>query len=280
MNTDNRFKLHAKILIVAFIALLGYTLYLYTKDEHFGLANDIYGPLYAFFYVYGAIYGLIYVKKIGLNSYLGNSIVAFSFAGLTYASALLIWGYLVLQAGSSDDLPYPSIADISYLMIYPCAFIGSYYLLKIYQINISRKSILFAVVGVIISGFLSYYFIGLEAFEASASWYVDLAFVLGDWVVVSIALAILLITGGKVSRGLLFIILFAVSQGIGDFIYTYQINTETFWDGSISDVFFALSGLFLSLGILDIVNKFRPKEVGESSAPSESSMPSGNTLGV
>jgi len=253
MNLNN----YKKVLFIVFLLLIGYHIFLYTQEDHYSIYNNLYGFLSSFIYFIGAIAGLVSVKKFGTSSFVSKSVLFLSLASLVYTIALWIWSYFAIF--TEVDIPYPSIADMFYLLFPVFGTIGVVMLLKIYEVKFSKKNTLLLLLLISASAFITNHFIGFPTFDSSEPWIsaFDTGFVFGDFVVLSVASIALLLAGGKITSGLFFVILSFFTQGIGDFFFSYQIENDTFWDGNFSDFLFTLSGFFMSLGIISIIKYFQ-----------------------
>lgn len=240
------------LLYLFFAATIGYHFFLNSLPEHNTIWNNIYGMVTTPLYLIGSVAGFMYLKKIGLKSYVGKSVLLLSISTLFYSIGLFYWGYLVTFTGI--EIPYPSFGDILFVLYGPLAGIGLLILFRIYRIEITTKKTVQLLLLLLISGAITYFFIGLPVFDGSnAAFAFNLGYVLSDFVILSISLAAITLSGGRISGAIVLIALSFLMQAIGDFLFTYQTAQDTFWDGNTADLFFSISGLLLSLGIIKII---------------------------
>lgn len=254
-------KIHFKILLIFLVLLIFYHLFLYSIDKHDTIWNDLYGPISALIYLYGAIYGYTQAVRYKLGGHIAKAVYFFSSGALTYSIALFIWGYLVLFPFQDIELPYPSIADYFYLTFAILGTIGLLITLKIYNFHITKTKTLLSAVGLIASVLITGQLIGFPEFASDEGFSVSImnnAYIFSDILVCWLAITTLIIARGRMTRVLQLVTLSFFTQFIGDMIYTKQINIDTFWDGSISDFFFSLSGMFISFTIIYIIKEFKP----------------------
>lgn len=252
----NTIKKHVLFLNIFFLLIIFYHIYLYSIEDHFTIWNNIYGIVTSFIPIYGGIFGLLSIRKFKKDSLISKAILLLSISGILYGIATLTWG--LVATFTQNDLPYPSIADFFYIIYYFIAGAGALLLLKIYTIRFNSKVLLQFLGIMIISGFITFHFLGLPGFDNSDPFtsIFDTFYVLGDFFLFAITLIALLIAGGKMTKSILFLVISFTSQIIGDFFFLYMIENDLFWDGSYGDFFFTLSGLTLSFGIIYLVRDF------------------------
>jgi len=257
---------YKKILLIISILLIGYHIFLYSLSDHETIWNNLVGLTTAVTYLIGSWYGFRNVKKIGSDSFVGKSILALSWGALMYGIASIIWAYYVF-AGLD---PYPSLADVAFLPYYPLAIIGTLMLLKVYKTKFNLKTNISLFLLLALSYWISESFLGLPVFDNSSPWSsaFDVSYTLGNFFIISVAVITLYIAGGKIMKGLLILSFSFLTQAIGDFYFLTKIEAGTWWDGSMGDVFFSLSGILLSYGIIQVVEDFRSrKQVPQQNHP-------------
>lgn len=79
---------------------------------------------------------------------------------------------------------------------------------------------------------------------------------LGDALLMALAFIVLRTGGGKMDRSILIIAGGMLLLAAADTLFTYRNNTEIYWNGDVSDLLFAYSGFFLSIGIVKTVKSF------------------------
>ena len=252
----NTIKKHVLFLNIFFILIIFYHIYLYSIEDHFTIWNNLYGIVTSFVPMYGGIFGLLSIRKFKKDSLVSKAILLLSISAVFYGVATLTWG--LVATFTHDDLPYPSISDLFYTVYYFIAGAGALLLLKIYSLRFNSKVFLQFLGILIISGYITFHFLGLPGFDNSDPYtsIFDTFYVLGDFFLFAITLIALLIAGGKMTKSILFLVISFTTQIIGDFFFLYMIENDLFWDGSYGDFFFTLSGLTLSIGIIYLVRDF------------------------
>lgn len=260
MNTLNLRK-HLTIISILFIGIIFYHLFLYSQlPLKETVWNNLYGLISSLIYFYGAFIGIMGARAIGFSSTIGRSLAFLSLASLLYAVGVSIWGYLATFTAINVDELYPSVADNFYLMYYPLSALGVIMLLKMYKIKINFKTVLQLTVLIGISFFITQYFLDFLNYDAEVSAYenfITTAYSLGDLILISISLITIFLAGGKIIKALILIVFSFLVQAGGDFYFSYLEDNELFWDGHFADFLFTLSGFLLTLGIIEIIKRFR-----------------------
>lgn len=223
---------------------------------------------YLLLYGYGGVIGLIASKQIGKESSVGKSLKLISFGLISYSIALIIWGIIIINKGIEFD-PYPSIADLFYIIFYPLIALGILQLLKAYSLSVSKKQLIITiVVSLIIGAAIGITYIskvlGLPDFSDTEYGFManlfDLAYLISDILLIALIAVVLRVSSGKITKGLIFLVFGIVLQLVGDFIFAYRTGEEIFWEGDISDFFYILCGYLVALGVIYTAQHFTKSE--------------------
>jgi hypothetical protein len=161
------------------------------------------------------------------------------------------------------EIPYPSLADVAYILSWPLWSIGMInlslatgagYALR----NNSGKSIL--VIIPIIAILASYYLLVVIARggsidlsgEGALKAFFDLAYPIGDIVILTLSTVIYGLSfkyfGGQFKMGIYVLLIGFIINYFADFTFSYSTTVSTFYPGGISDLLFTLAMIALSYG--------------------------------
>lgn len=246
---DITFKKNTIISLVLTALFIGWSLIMYTTSVHEGLASDLYA-LYATMYLLAGIWGIIYSKKLG-QGIISRSLKYWGISFVLYAIALYIQTYYVTFIGEEF---YPSIADWFFLAHIVFLFIGSLLALKIYTQEITFRHIAGSILGIVVSGYVTYQYFGLPGFGVEdSSFLIDFFnsfYVLSGFLSMFLVILILTFAGGKIFKGLVYVVLGIATQTLADILFITRYENGTFWGGDIADVVYVISGLFFMLAII------------------------------
>lgn len=228
--------------------------------------NSFFNYAYAFAYgiipLLGGLSGIIASQKwTPEKSSMGKALLCFSLGLITWGVGEMIWTYYVFIL--KIIVPYPSLADVSFIISWPLWSIALHYLALAtgikYGIRTSAgKSMLFIIPLTVI--IISYYLLIVVArngqFTTSVDWlkiFFDLAYPFFDVIIITQAFLILGLSSGHTQnryRWPLFIILggFIVNY-LADFGFSYTTTNGSFYNGSFVDLFFTIALYIISIGV-------------------------------
>ncbi|MEY2641102.1 MAG: hypothetical protein RL150_495 [Candidatus Parcubacteria bacterium] len=237
------------LIIIAALAIVALT----------GVLNHIYGlrPWTEFLisiagYVgigIGAFSGLYAAHKIGTRNFVGKGLCLLGISMSLNVIGYLLWDYYEVILGM--EVPYPSLADVSYSLAIPFAIAGVAMLLRIYQPQIKGRFLLEAI---IMSGVLAFIVISIVGWpNLSESTYTagffDIIYTLTDVVWLALAYIILRIAGGRIFKGLFVYTIAIIVLAVGDILFALRIAAETYYYGDISDLTLLLGWILATAGI-------------------------------
>ena len=79
-------------------------------------------------YLVAGILGIVYSRRLGLASIFGKAFVSVGGGLISYGIAQFVWVFY--NVFSNVEVPYPSVADIFYLLFYTLTFLGFIFLLQ------------------------------------------------------------------------------------------------------------------------------------------------------
>lgn len=235
--------------------------------------NYLFGIALGALTILSGITGLTKSKSWGaLSSNIGRFIIFLSCGFIAWGVGTLIIGYFNLAL--DQVYPYPSIADLAYILSWPLWFIGMLNLSKATGARFRIKSLkgkLFAALIMVVAFVISYYLLFTVArggaFEVDGSYlklFFDFAYPIGDVVIVTSSLLLFGLSmnylGGMFKIPILLIIIGFVLNYTADIVFTYINTIGTYHVSNWVDMLYAT--VFLLLGIA--VNLFDQKMLERS----------------
>lgn len=259
-------KFNRKLLLFSFTVLfliaLVWNAWLYQLPAKDTTWNYLYNLMYGAILFFGSVTAIIYAISYNLKTSLGKMLFFFGLELLFFALGNVLWIYynFILKI----EVPYGSLADIMYGLCYLSLFIGTYFLIKIYQPLVNKKLLVVTVVNtflvfIIIFGF----FIKPEITDdlSLIQKIITIAYPTSDAVIIAFALIALQISGGRLHYSLYIVALGLLFLGVGDLLYTYRVTAGIYWNGDIADLIFTFHAYFLSIGLFEIINNLQQAKV-------------------
>lgn len=253
-----------KVLLGLFIFIMIWLAGMQTFGISEGIYNNIFATLQGLLPLFGAIVALKRMEQWGgYNSKLGKAIFFMALGIGAWAIGELIWSYYNIFAGIL--IPYPSIADLSFVLYYPFFGAGIILLTDIttvreYGVNSLVK--IYSICIPIVMAILTYYFVFLQAHGGAVDLnnplktFIDIAYPMGD---IAIIVILVLRTGFKLNfiGQRLKITLTAITLGIfamyiSDFIFTYSTTDGSYYVGAIADWLYTITLFLMSLGLSNL----------------------------
>ncbi|HSW88115.1 MAG TPA: NB-ARC domain-containing protein [Candidatus Saccharimonadales bacterium] len=256
-----------KITGVLFIIFTVFWMILQTIGSFHDINHRIFTQSYFIVALWGGLLGLYVSQKWGgLKSLMGKAILLFSLG-------LLAQTFGQLAYSLDTDLqhiysPYASLGDIGYfgtvpIYIYATVLLAKASGTKIHFFNIKKNIKLLLILSIIMiicfALLLQHYIFN---WENPIKIFLDFAYPLGDMMYVYFAfLTYVQLKNSKeaIIRNKIFLICLALSmQFMTDYVYTYQVNLQTWQAGGIDDYLCIISYLLMTLAILQL-NSYRFK---------------------
>jgi hypothetical protein len=195
--------------------------------------------------------GINIAKSFTLKSVLGKSILLISLGMLSWGIGALIWLYYNLA--SQTEVPYPSLADIGFLLMIPLSAYGLFLLLRNIKITIDAISMLKIVILPLLVFILTYriFILGKLAENVSTLQKIfNILYPLGDAIFLSLTIVILsLIRGGKLFKPIGIICFGFIIEAIADFSFSWTTSIGTYYSGNWVDILFAFGFCAIGAGI-------------------------------
>lgn len=235
------------MLIIAntiWLFVLGFwTIFLYQLATHDNLFHYAYNLAYAAFMIPSA---LIFIPKLHLSK---NKVVHifFSVSSVCFLLANTTWFYFNQYLETA--VPYPSLADFLWLAFYIFALVASIHLFKAQSPRITN---LFEIIFITIAVFLplhSFMSQNISPSDSILTTTLNFLYPLLDSFLVAIFLTILRNSPNSKLINLPFLFSFLFFT-LADALFAYQTNSEKYWNGNITDFFFALAAFLFCLGCI------------------------------
>lgn len=210
----------------------------------------------------------------GMKSSMGRAVNFLSAGFFAWGIGNLIFAYynLILKVA----IPYPSLADAGFFLIYPLSAIGIISLFKvsgaIFGLRRTSGKIAILIIPFVIA-FTSYYLLFIVARGGVITYdgdilklVLDILYPVGDVIVLMLATAVYWLSyeflGGKFRKPIVFIIVGFVSMYISDFLFSYTTTIDTYFVGKWVDLFYPTAFLFIGLGL----NLLDPRSLSDFSS--------------
>nr|MBP9763277.1 hypothetical protein [Candidatus Paceibacterota bacterium] len=171
------------------------------------------------------------------------------------------WSFYNLFAGIES--PYPSLADVFFVLM-PISFaisVGS--LLQIYKSSTRASSIVVATIIFLGLAWLMFHFVGKPEISSELSFwenFFNFSYALSDSIYTGAGFALLVIAGGKIYRGIFVWVLAMFLITIADIIFSTRAATESLWNGDISDQLYTLSAIIFTYAVI-LLSKISDKKI-------------------
>jgi diguanylate cyclase (GGDEF)-like protein len=174
--------------------------------------------------------------------------IAFGIGLLTWAAGDI---YYTQVLADMKKIPYPSWADLGYLMALPCFFVGVGLLVRQRVGRFTAASWFDGAIGALAaaaaaSSLLAPALVGLTKGD-SETVLTNLAYPLGDVLLIAFLVGALVVGGVRGANGLIAVGIGLFVWGAGDALYLYEVSTDTY-DGGAIDLVWPVGALIMALG--------------------------------
>lgn len=193
----------------------------------------------------------------GVKSVVGRSSLALSLGLIAWGGGMVIWNYYLFFTDIS--VPYPSAADIVFILSWPLWTYGIWELSKAIGIKFAFHKInkafwIIPLTLVIPSVYLSVFVArGGITYDNMYKLFFDLFYPLGDIVILTITVSVYLILrkflGGVYRIPVLILFWGFLLNYLGDFIFVFTTSNGTYFNGHFADFLYTTSMFVLSMGL-------------------------------
>lgn len=239
-------------LVLAFLLLLLWAFQLQINAEKDTIWNYQFNNGVAFFYLLAAVIAYLRLKRTGpKNTAARSALWCFMLAGLFWCLAFVTWMFynVVLKV----DTPYPSLADVFFLLSYPLLGFGIWSLHNLYKFKPKPEVIRDSIIIVLVAAVLIFAVLNrpdLSPDLGMSKNLLNVVYSLADVVLVAAALIELRSGLARKHRGLYIFVLFLLFQASADFMFAYRNNSGIYWNGDAADLLFGISGFMLALALM------------------------------
>jgi len=261
---NNASRLTGKIclVLVSFVFLVFFWLSIYSNGLVDTNLNYFFGLIISVIPFFSGIGSIMISKKWGgLGSVIGRAIIFFSIGLITWSIGTMVFAYYNLFL--SVEVPYPSVADVVYILSTPFWAIGILYLSKATGVIASLKTFKGKVILILIPliiGIISYYLLFIFArggeidVNDGLKGFFDILYPLEDIILLTLTTLIYSLSynylGGRYKLPCLVIMLGFALNYFADFSFAYTTTTATYYVANWVDLLFAVAMFFLSIGLL------------------------------
>lgn len=244
----NNIKLVALAFIVLF--LIGLFIVIFRPGGEFGLtaAGD---TIYFTYFLLASIVGFWAFKLYTWESSHGK-IIFFLSLGMffSFIAGLILWYYEVI---SRLPYPYPSPADYAWVIAYIPMLIAVIYGIYTVRHSLSLKRLLIPIAPWLVLFFLTAKYLLIPILADTASppieKFFNFIYPFTDTVLVlGIAILVMPLIGGALSKAWAFILAGIGSYYLGDLAFSYLIWNKLYYTGSPTDLFWWGGGLLIAFG--------------------------------
>jgi hypothetical protein len=231
------------------------------KETYF---NYLINPAFAFIYFFAGFTSFTAGRTIGPSITMGKALQAIGLGCFSYTAALLIWTAYTFFLG--DSIPYPSLADVFFILFIPCILYGVLHILSLYGSIFSLGGMFKAVFVATIAFSIIFYFVVLPTLSKDAPLpeiFFDLLYPISDFVLMLIAAVGITLSGGTYRKSLTLISFALLFQVAGDFFFSYRTSHSLYWNGDFSDYLFTISAFLLVLAVHKLIhthNKYQARK--------------------
>lgn len=230
---------------ILFLLHIGLTGWFYISGTNTELINYYYNILITSFVIIPFVQGFFYNKKY---PNLSKIIAPLQVSNLLFASALYIWFYYNI---SGNEIPYPSLADLFFLLYYPINFISLIFLTRQTGTKWSVGSIISTFLIFLCLSIISTLFLSNQSIDFTAPPLIivlNLIYPILDSLLIAMGITIMRSQKNFGYRYLFFYVFGYIFLGFGDVIFAYQTNSDHYWNGNIVDLLYATAHMSIALG--------------------------------
>jgi len=242
------------IVTLCFLACLAWSVYLFFLPIKTTTGNYLFNVAVSFFFLVGGMLAWFYIYRCKLTCVFGKAMLWIGGAQISYAIAGFFWAYynLILHI----DIPYPSLADVFYLLFPLGVALGSLHLMEMAHVRITHQGIRDSSI-VIITTYICVFFLFYQPdLSSNLPWQTvvfNLFYPLTDALLISLAFILIRVIRGSFLIPSLFLTMSLIVMSVGDMLFSYRNTHGLYWNGDISDVLFLVSGYLMMSAIFLLV---------------------------
>lgn len=253
---DTLQKFHKKaFLLISFtgLAVIALFLWLQFNNIHDSYINSYSSVISGFVFLISTIISIKYYNKIGERGAVSKAILWTGLANLLFFIGSVTWSFYNLFL--DIELPYPSFADIFYVLMPACYAIAVGNLMQIYKSSTKASMWIVAVLVFSALVYVMFNFVGQPEISRELDFWTNFfnfAYALSDSIYVGAGVALLIVAGGKIFKGILLWVLGMFIITIADLVFTYREAIEVLWNGDIADQLYTLSAIIFTYAVISL----------------------------
>lgn len=258
-----------KVLSAYFAVISCYWVWLFISERVDTDFNYFYSFAFSLMPFLGGILGVVGAKVWGgFKSSLGKAVSLFSLGLFFWGSGSMVWAYYNFVVNL--PAPYPSIADVGYILALVFWALGAWYLSKATGARFGLRNKWIKLIAVVLPILIlagSYYILVTVARggvlttsgDALLKTTLDILYPLGDMIILVLSVMIIGLSaklmGGLYKLSLLSLLLGLIVMYAADFVFSYTTTIEKFYVGAPGDLLFSLAMYLLTFGVLGFAHK-------------------------
>lgn len=237
---------------IYFLVLVAWSLTLFLTRQKTSDWNYLFNVADALIYLTGGTIALVEARKLHLKNTLGRELMSVGIGVILFGIGLSIWSYYNLAL--RVELPLPSFSDAVYVFYSPILAFGLISLLRVFGVMITKRFYLESLVIFIIAAFLIIFLNHPDLATALPflTKFLAIYYLLADALLITLGIMILRLTRGRIHGSFFFFLVALFSMALADFIYFYRVAQGSYWNGDITDIFYAFAGTMFTFGIIKI----------------------------
>jgi len=234
-------------LVLLSLAIVDILLYVFKPlGENFYVIADILPILNSFL---ALLLGFYVFKNYGFNNIQGKALFFISLGLAFWFLGETTWGIYEIILGI--ETPSSSIADVFWLLGYPCLLVGFYFLFKLTIIDYSKKRLFGLAILIIFVFYLTYYLVQPTLTSTEMVWYNKITtagYIVGDVLLITVLIILILqMSKSKFIKLWLIVLLAFIFTILADIYYNNFI--DIYQTGDFIDILWDLSYLLLAYGL-------------------------------
>ncbi len=250
VSPASRITLYALI-----VALLVWGGYLASIENHAMTANYLYNVGYSLLYVWGGLIGFFAWRSLGNQGVVAKGFLYLALSFVAYAIGLWMWTYYNL---TGIEAPYPSWADLFFVLFIPFTALAITKFLAIYQILVTRRVVIESVIVFLIATTAILFYQGSESFFGDIGILekaFNIMYLLTDSILITAAAVVIRTSGGTLHNNLILLVVGYLVRALADLVFYYRAAQEIYWNGDVSDVLYAVSAFLMVFATLRLTRE-------------------------
>ncbi len=249
-------KTAVAILWALLIILLAWAAALYGMEDHATIWNYLFNIGYSLLYLFGALAALIAYFALGREGLIAKAFLYLGLSLAAYTGGQWIWAYYNLVG--TEEVPYPSLADVLFILFIPFTAIALAKFLRMYQILVTKRVVIESILVFLASTALIFFFQGWDASEelSTLEKAFNLMYPFTDAGLITGAVIVIRSSGGVFHNTLILLVSGYLVGALADFTFSYSTTKGIYWNGGIADILFTISGFLMALAALKLAREF------------------------